>query len=207
MQSDFKSGKNKNCHPDIHTYNTILNELLKSNLLDAAEKAEKIFNAISLPDTVVYNTFINILAKKGDVARVLNMLQRKKLDFGAGHKKGRCPNARTYTIALKALQKSNQSDAVETAEQIFASIDLPDSFTFNSMINLYAERGMGAQAVSLVRRMQRDFASGTNRACMPDKVTKSTLLKALRITNDSAVKSEAKVVLDWFDKKPNSRSN
>jgi pentatricopeptide repeat protein len=111
MQSDCNSGKNKNCQPNMHTYSTILNALQLSNRPDAIEKAEQIFSTIPLPDAVAYSTFINILAKKGDVARALNLLHEMQSDFKSGKNKNCHPNMHTYSTILNALQKSNLLDA------------------------------------------------------------------------------------------------
>jgi pentatricopeptide repeat protein len=201
MQWDSQSGMNKNCRPDMHTYSIILNALRLSDRSDAVQKAEQIFGSIPSPSAVAYNSLINVYAQNREVDKALGLLDRMLVDFESGQNQDCRPNMRTYSTVLNALLKSNRSDAVDRAEQIFSSIPLPDTVAFNTMINLYAERGMGTQAVSIVRRMQSDFKSGTNRSCVPNEVTKSTLLKALHITNDSEVKSGAKIVLNWFYKK------
>jgi pentatricopeptide repeat protein len=201
MQSYFDSGHSNNCCPDMHTYSSILNALRLSDRSDAVQKAEQIFGSIPSPSAVAYNSLINVYAQNREVDKALGLLDRMLVDFESGQNQDCRPNMRTYSTVLNALLKSNRSDAVDRAEQIFSSIPLPDTVAFNTMINLYAERGMGTQAVSIVRRMQSDFKSGTNRSCVPNEVTKSTLLKALHITNDSEVKSGAKIVLNWFYKK------
>jgi pentatricopeptide repeat protein len=127
MQSEFDSGKNKECEPDIHTYSTILKALLKSNRPDAFQIAEQIFSAIQLPDTLTYTMFISIYARKGDFQKSLNMFHQMQSDFQSKNNNNCEPDMRTYNTILSALQKSNWPDAIEKAKQIFSAIQLPDT--------------------------------------------------------------------------------
>jgi pentatricopeptide repeat protein len=121
-------------------------------------------------------------------------------EFESG-KNGKCePDTRTYNTIMKALQNSHQADAVEKAEEIFSLITSPDTITYSILLDIYASRGMGNDAISLARRMQSDFDTGKNRNCGPDQVTKTTLEKALRIANNSTLQKEARDVLEWFRK-------
>jgi pentatricopeptide repeat protein len=198
MQSNYESGKNKECCPNMHTYNTILNALQKSNRKDAVEKAEQIFNAIPLPNTITCNTLLKMYARTGDVEKALTLLQRMQSDHDSEKNKDCCPNIHTYNTILNVLQKSNLSDVAETAEQIFNALPSPNTVTYNILINIYAERGKGKDAVSLACRMQSDYESGKNRNCLPSDVTKKSVLKALRISNDRALKNDARDILEWF---------
>jgi pentatricopeptide repeat protein len=197
MQSDFESGKNKDCRPDMHTYNTILNALLKSNRSDAVAKAEQFFNSIPSPNTVTYTTLLNIYAQNGEIKKALNLVQQMQSNYDSGNKDCR-RDMHTCATILNALQKSNRSDALEKAEQFFNSILSPNTVTYNTLLNLYAEKQLGRKAVRLARRMQVDFDSGRNTTCMPNVVTKTTFLKALRIANDNDVENESQHVLEWF---------
>jgi pentatricopeptide repeat protein len=94
MQANFDSGKNMDCRPDMHTYASVLNALQKSNRSEAAEAAEQIFSAIPSPDTVIYNTLINMYAQKGDFEKALNLLNQMQSDFASGKNKDCCPDMR-----------------------------------------------------------------------------------------------------------------
>jgi pentatricopeptide repeat protein len=183
MATDFESGKNKECRPNIRTYNIILNALQKSNRPDAAVKAEKIFNAVPIPDTITYNILINIYAQKGNVEKVLNLMQRMRTDFDSGKNKECCPNMHTYSTILNALQKSNQPDAAGKAEEIFNTIPLPDTVVCNTLISIYAKQGDVEKALNLVHQMQSDFESAKNKACGPNIHTQATVLNALQKSN------------------------
>jgi pentatricopeptide repeat protein len=150
MLSNFESGKNKECRPTMHTHSTILHAVLKSNRSDAVEIAEKIFGAIPLPNTVTYSTLINIYARKGDVEISLRLLHQMQLDFQSGKNTECRPSLQTYNIILKALQKSNRSDTVEMAEKIFSAILLPDTVTYTTLINIYAQQGSVEKAMKLL---------------------------------------------------------
>jgi pentatricopeptide repeat protein len=277
MQTDYRAGTNKNCRPTMYTYSTILNALYKSNRADAAERAEQIFNDISLPDTFTYNTLLNIHAQKGDTEKAMNLVHQMLSDFDAGKNTQCCPNEHTYATILKALQNSDRSDAteiatqivrrisapgtvayntllhmnarngetettlgilarmrfdvvsgrnrncrpdmhtyatvlnalqksncaeaVDKAKQIFNTIPSPNVVVYNTLLNIYAARGMGNDAIVLTRGMQSDFDSGKNRNCMPNSVTERTLLKSFRVAKDSALKHEAQDILKWFRKR------
>jgi pentatricopeptide repeat protein len=198
MQTDFQSGKNRNCRPSIHTYNIILNLLRKPSFPNATEKAEQIFDAIPLPNTVTYGTLLNMYAKNGNAEKALNLVHQMQSDFQSGKNMDCCPDMRTYNTMLNVLHKSNLSDAVEKAEQIFNAIPFPDAYTYSTLLNIYAERKMSKEAISLARRMQSDFVSGKNRFCKPTDVSKRTLLMALRIAYDPVLKKEARDVIKWF---------
>jgi pentatricopeptide repeat protein len=196
MQSDYESG-NKDCRPNMHTYATFLNALQKSNRSDAAAKAELSFSSIPSPNTVTYNTLLNIYAQNGEFDKALNLVQQMQSDYDSGNKDCR-PGMRTYNTILKAFQNSNRSDAAAIAEQFFNSIPSPNTVTYTTLLNLYAEKKLGRKAIRLARRMQVAFDSGRNTSCMPNVVTKTTILKALRITANSDLENEAQDVLEWF---------
>jgi pentatricopeptide repeat protein len=202
MQSDYKSGKNKDCRPNIRTYNTVLNSLQRSDRSDATEKAEQIFSIIPWPDTITYSTLLNVYAKSSETDKALGVFRRMQSDFNSGKNVNCRPDLRTYNTILKVLARSNQADSVEKSQQIFNTIPAPDTITYNTLLNLYANLGMGHDAILLTRRMQQDFDSGTNRACQPDDWTESTVLKAIRIADDAALlESEGQDVLEWFRKR------
>jgi pentatricopeptide repeat protein len=204
MESKYRSGANKNCRPDMHTHATMLNALQKSNREDSIEKAEQIVSRISSPDTVIYTTLLNFYAKHGNVEKALALVREMQSDFDTGKNKNCRPNMRTYATVLNALQKSNVSNAADQAEQIFNSISSPNTIVYNTLLNIYARRGMGQTAVALTRRMQVDFDSGTNRDCRPDDMTETTLWKALDTAKDRrTLEEDGRDVLEWFRKRPN----
>jgi pentatricopeptide repeat protein len=208
MQTKFESGSNKNCRPDMHTNATILNLLLKSNREDAAAEADKIFHAISLPNTVTCNTYSSILAKNGDIEKTVRLLRRMQSDFDSGKNKTCCPDMHTYATILSALHKSNRPDTATKARQIFATIPNPNTVVYNTLLNIFAERGEGRYAVHLARHMQVAFDSGTNPNCKPNDATRRTLRKALQTAKDNTIEELGKIVMLWFRKNrpPRSRS-
>jgi pentatricopeptide repeat protein len=200
MQSDFDTGKNTECCPDMHSYNTILKGLLTSTLSNATEEAEQVFNTIPSPDTITYTTLLSIYARNGDAEKALVLFDRMRSDFDSGTNKSCCPNTRTLVAVFTALQKSTIPNAAEKAEQIISSIPLPDTATYNALLNFYAECGMGQNVVSVTRRMQSDFDSGKNPNCEPDVTTRSTLLRAFQMKGDDALENEGQALIGWFDR-------
>jgi pentatricopeptide repeat protein len=193
MQSGLEKGEDSS--PDTDTFNTIPHALQQSKQSDATE------NALPSPDTKTYNTLLILYAQNGQVDSALELVRRMQSDYASGKNRDCQPTLRTFNILLNVLQKSNRSDAAEITEQIFTNMAvLPDTITFNTLINLYAERGMGKDAVSLARRMQRDYESGRNPNCMPSEVTKRTILKAIRLAKDDALKKDARDVVEWVHK-------
>jgi pentatricopeptide repeat protein len=202
MQSDFKSGKNVNCQPNLQTYNTVLNALQKSKRSDVTKKAEQIFNAVPVPDTFTYNTLINVYAQRGNINKALDLLQRMQSAFDSETNKSCCPNVLTYATVLKALEKSDRSDVVEKAEAIFKAVPSPNAVMYTTLLSLYAKLGRIKDVVSLARRMQAEYDSGTNLDCMPDIATRRVLVKAFRNADDSAFEKEGHDVLEWFREQP-----
>jgi pentatricopeptide repeat protein len=197
LKSDKKNSKQPENEREYLEYLAI-DDLVKSGDPQPPKQAQQIFDVIKEPDTAVYNSLLNTYARDGKFDKAIHLYQQMQSDFESGENKNCCPTLQTYNIILNALQKSNRSDAAEVAEQIFNAIPMPNTVTFNTLIYLYAERGMAAEALSLTRRMQSDFVSIKNLSCLPNEVTKHTLLKALRSVNDQELQKEAKDVLRWF---------
>jgi pentatricopeptide repeat protein len=148
---------------------------------DAVDKSEQISQA----DTAAYNTLISTCAENGDFEQAILLLQRMKLDYESGSNKNHLLDTHTYSTVLKALQKSNLADAVEKAEQIVNAMPLPDTATYNILLNIYARKGKSKRAFKLVNQMKSDFESGKNRNCPPDTLTYQTTLNALTKTSRS----------------------
>jgi pentatricopeptide repeat protein len=202
MQSDYESGKNKNCLPSMRTYTTILNALQLSNIPSSIEKAEQILHAIPSPHTFAYTILISMYAQKGDVEKAMRLLRKMQSDFTTGKNRDCKPDHQTHGAILKAWQYSNRPDTVEKAEQIFNSFSLPNSFAYLNMLKIYAARGMGKEAVSLVRRMQAQFESGKSRNCKPHAFTTDLLNKAIHLSQDATLKKECRDVFQWLRMQP-----
>jgi pentatricopeptide repeat protein len=179
MQSEFKSGKNVDCCPNMRTYDSILYALQHSNRPDVIEKAKQIFSAIQSPDTFIYTNLINIYGRKRDLEMALSLYYRMQSDFKCGINKNCEPGICTHIALLNALKKSTRPDSVEKAEQIFSAIQSPDTVAYNTLIYIYAERKDFEKSLNLFFRMQSEYKSGKNTYCEPNNHTYTTILKAL----------------------------
>jgi pentatricopeptide repeat protein len=201
MQSVYKSGKNNSCRPNTRSFMTVLRALRDANPPDAAERARPVINDIPLNDTKTFSTLINMHSQKGDVENALKLARRMQSNAPTLDD-GQLGNfdLRTYSIIMNALQKLSDPDAPKKAETVLNSIPLPNTFNFNILLHIFAERELHGDVVSTVRRMQTDFSSGKNRHCKPDIETKTIFLKALEC--DPTLESESQDLLEWFSKRP-----
>jgi pentatricopeptide repeat protein len=123
----------------------------------SSETGERNFYAIMQPDTITYNSMLNTYAAIGNVDEVCRLYHEMQTDFASGKNKDCCPDMHTYASILNALQKSNPSDAAEVAEQIFSAIPSPNTIAYNTLINMYAQKGNVDKALILLHRMQTDW--------------------------------------------------
>jgi pentatricopeptide repeat protein len=198
MQSDFDSGINKHCQPGMHTYNILHDALQLSKRPDAVEKAEQLLASIQSPNTGAYTTLIRKATENGQHERALLIFTQMLSDYDSDQNKNCRPDVHTCCAILDALGKSNRSDAVEIAEQVFDSIPMMNKTAYDTLLNMYADRGMAHEALSLIGRMQYEYDSGENPTCKPGNATKRNLKRALRLTNSPTLTSEEKDVIKWF---------
>jgi pentatricopeptide repeat protein len=209
MQSDFDAGINPTCCPDQRTYNTLFHALLKSNRADVAEHAEQLFRAFPVSDAIKHNTFLYVYAQEGDFDKILDLLRTIQSEYESGTTKNYLPDMHAYNRVLNAVHKSKLETVAETAQQMFTAIPTPDAISYNILLNIYAERGMGEYAVTLARRMQCSFDADppNRRACRPNDATRRTLKKALSLVKkDHALHESASDVLEWFQKRRTERT-
>jgi pentatricopeptide repeat protein len=140
LKSDKKNSKQPENEREYLEYLAI-DDLVKSGDPQPPKQAQQIFDVIKEPDTAVYNSLLNTYARDGKFDKAIHLYQQMQSDFESGENKNCCPTLQTYNIILNALQKSNRSDAAEVAEQIFNAISSPDTITYTTLINLYAQKG------------------------------------------------------------------
>jgi pentatricopeptide repeat protein len=118
MKSEYKSGKNKTCRPDLHTYSTLLNAVEKSNKSNDVQLGESIFASIPQPDTVACNTLLNIYSERGLARRALALVRRMQSDFDSGKNRNCRPSDVTERTLLKALDWSQEQNLEEEARDV-----------------------------------------------------------------------------------------
>jgi pentatricopeptide repeat protein len=177
---------------DMKASETILKALETSDRRDAAEKADRIFNALPLPNTTTYNSIINVYARGGHAQKIIDLDRRLLSDSKTGTNKHCRPHMHTYVNILIAVQKTGRPDVPEIGDQIFTAIPLPNTVTYNALIHIYAEFGLVNKILSLYRQMQLDYQSRKNPDCRPNTHTFNGILNALDKSNrpDAAALAE-----------------
>ena len=134
------------------------------------------------PDHISYTILMKALMQEGrpsfaqEIEEVLRVM-KSNVDLT-----GQIP----YSVAMDAWIKSNQPDAIERIEALMTSIDQPDVFCYNTLLNAYAKRGRSDDALALLWKMQEDVKTGRNSICRPDNVTYSTVIHALHNSGQSS---------------------
>jgi pentatricopeptide repeat protein len=185
MTEEDGSGRKTKSQPDVLVYNTMLDLLKNSEEPNAVRFAMDVFSSIEAPDVVTYNTMLNILANRGYTDEAIELFNRMNSDFESGQNKGCRPSPSTYNTLLKAFKKSKRSDAVASAAKLFSSIPYPDTFSYNTLISIYARRGNVDKALSLLDDMK------ASQTCKPDVITYNTVLSAFAKSWDSAIVPQA----------------
>jgi pentatricopeptide repeat protein len=112
MQSDYDSGRNHACRPNMYTYVTLFQALQKSHRRDASELAQEIFMGISSPTTVAYNLLLNIYANgKRNQLDVILVARRMQSDYESGVNRACRPNSVTKQTFQKALSMARDRNA------------------------------------------------------------------------------------------------
>ena len=128
--------------PDVYSYILALRAFEKtkpkSERKGAAESAKHLFDKMdrmakegNLPqlDVNAYNILLNCYARAGDAGRAEQLLS--DLEFGISSQSGESdtsvyPNGKSYSMTIKALANSDQSDSVERALKImYTNLGLP----------------------------------------------------------------------------------
>jgi pentatricopeptide repeat protein len=199
MKTDYESGINKDCRPDVRTMNIVLHALQKSKRPDAAEKVTQVFRSMPSPNAVLYyTTLMTIYGQQGDVTKALELVSQMQSVFDSGEDEACCPNTGTYNTFLNALEKSNSSDAVEKAEEMFEAIPLPDTISYNFLLNIVAQQkgNIFEKSHQILQRMQSDFDSGKSKVCRPNTLTYNAVLNAIYKSSVSDAAEKADKIFD-----------
>jgi pentatricopeptide repeat protein len=157
----------------LYAYSLAINAWGKSKREDAPMQAMAIFDSISNPDTVIYNTLMNVFAQRGDVHTAADILGRMK---ASGHCQ---PDATSYATAMNAFLHSHEPNRLEQAEQLLCQMDSPNTDLYNNLLSIYAKEGLVNDCVRLFESMQSKADSN-----LIDNYSCSIVLKALRDSND-----------------------
>ncbi|CAN6481842.1 unnamed protein product [Victoria cruziana] len=136
------------CHPDVVTYSTLIDGLLKAGKFDEAKKkfVEMMDNGI-VPDSVIYDTFIDGFAKHGRVSaaqQVLNEMESNGAD----------PSVRSYNSLMRGLaSKGKVLEIRNLMDNMKKGKLFPDAFSYNCLIKCLCEGGKVMEAASALDEM------------------------------------------------------
>ncbi|KAL7494095.1 hypothetical protein ACHAWT_004626 [Skeletonema menzelii] len=157
---------------------------------EAAESAEALFHKMQSMDNVpqldagTYNILLNCFARAGMSSAAEKLLE----EF--------TPTPESYGLVIKAISLSDDKDAVERAWNILYQIGYPrenvkdvEPFsvpitTFNSMLKLFARRGMATEAEALLHSIDEYILEGKSKESGPNIRSYEAVLEAIGKTSD-----------------------
>ncbi|KAF3784227.1 Pentatricopeptide repeat-containing protein [Nymphaea thermarum] len=154
------------CHPDVVTYSTLIDGLLKAGKFDEAKQkfVEMMDNGI-VPDRVIYDTFIDGFAKHGKVSAAHQVLIEMEIN-------GCDPSVRSYNSLMWGLaSKGKVMEIRSLINNMKNGKLLPDAFSYNCLIKSLCEGGKVMEAASVLDEM-------LGRGIIPNIMSFKILLKA-----------------------------
>jgi pentatricopeptide repeat protein len=146
MKEDYETGRNA-CQPDSYV-GTLVLDSLDPKSPNAFEVAEDVFHHVAKPDKFMYSYFFNIIAERGLAHEAIGLFHRMQSDFLTGVNSDCRPNNYAYAAILKALLRSDEIDAAETARAIYDSIEKPGVICSKRLVDIYAKYGQTGTATS-----------------------------------------------------------
>ncbi len=173
---------------------------------EAAESAERLLRKMQsighLPRSIeAYKIVTNSFARAGMSASAIKLV--KELDSI-----GIVAASEFYDLIIKAISLSDDKDAVSQAWAVLHQLGYPeknakddvDPFdipitTFNSMLKLFARRGMATEAEALLQAIDDFIIRGKSKGSGPDIKSYEAVLEALGKTNDSDAVERAEALI------------
>lgn len=109
------------------------------------------------------------------------------------------PNVYHYNSVLKAWAKSQADDSADRAEALLRKMESgniahvkPNTISYNTCIDAYAQNGDGENAEALLNRMEELFQTRVNMECKPNTRSYNSVINAYAksLENNSALKAE-----------------
>jgi pentatricopeptide repeat protein len=197
--------KLNNIQPYILALKAYENTKSVNSRIEAAERAETLFRKMqsleNVPrlDVETYNILLNCYARAGMASEAECFL--KEFD-----KIGIIPNAESYNLVIKAISLSDDKDAIGRAWAVLYNLGYPrkrfkdaDTFdipitTFNSMLKLFARRGMATEAEALLHSIDESIVDGKCKGG-PDINSYEAILEALGKTDDADAVERAEALV------------
>ena len=156
-----------------------------NNSVSASQRAEALLrtmesNPDSLPDTISYNSVLNVFAKSSvDFERIEALFQEMKDKSSAGDDTVK-PDIITYNTVLRAIARDGREDSIDRAETFMEEMrqnDMePDRVTFNTLMHSIVKSnstGAASRAERILEKMELDHETGGIR---PDATSYNTVL-------------------------------
>lgn len=185
----------RNMQPDAVTYSLVFRAFANASpdecnpngaheLLQKMEERYEETRELSIrPNTVVYNSFLSVLAKAGDGERAERVLQKMMAS------KDLNPDAITYGTVLTAWKNASRGDK---AEELLWRIPNPDQLCFSITIAALGKQGQAKRAEAILNHMLAQNLQ-------PDTNTFTAVLNAwANVKDDPEAFSNAKRVLQEF---------
>jgi pentatricopeptide repeat protein len=136
---------------DQHTFSIAIASCAQDGRVEEAEQLlQRVRGAVHQPDTITYNTIMDVYAKCGDTAKAL-----RTLDIML--REGVPPDVYTYSSAIASCVKHGRAEEAEQVEQRMREAGLqPDVFTYSTLMDVYAKCGDVAKALRTLDVMQRE---------------------------------------------------
>jgi len=155
------------------------------------------------PDTITFNSVMNIYAAHGDIKGANAILDIMEDDFKSGNNDAK-PNTISYSTLINAISKSNKEDAPRQATNVLKKmIDLfkkgdleegPNTIIYSSVMSTYAAHGDIKGTTATLDIMEADFNSG-NIDAKPDMRTYSTLINVISKSGNKDAPRQATNIL------------
>ncbi|XWS32396.1 hypothetical protein CRYUN_Cryun23aG0155900 [Craigia yunnanensis] len=147
----FKEMERFKCDPDVVTYNTIVDGLCRVGKIGIAHNVVKGMSKKSLnlnPNVVTYTTLVRGYCMKQDIDEALVVFQEMI-------SRGLKPNRITYNTLIKGLSEVHKYDKIKELLEGMGEDGrfIPDTCTFNTLINAHCNAGNTDEALNVFKRM------------------------------------------------------
>jgi hypothetical protein len=164
-------------------------------------------NALVQPDRYSYTAIVQAWARSGDsskaTARIETLVRDLQRLYRAGNDESLKPTEACYAGWIVATQRSNESDAPEQAERILMQVwkdaeqddFYPSNILYNAVMHAWARRGQAERAQTLLHHMCRAYLEGTNKYCLPDVSSFSSVILAWSKSGQAVAPEQAEKLL------------
>ncbi|CAH9082323.1 unnamed protein product [Cuscuta epithymum] len=172
----FKEMEKHNCEPDVITYNTLVDGLCRAGKVKIAQNVVKgmVKKGSNLtPNVVTYTTLLKGYCMTNSIKDALDIF-KEMVDLGIE------PNNSTYNILIQGLIEAQEYDKVKELFRVAKKENkgfVPDTCTFNTLINKHCEEGNLKAALESYDKMSLLKVH-------PDSATFSILIRCLCLKGD-----------------------